>query len=564
MIIINIFILVKIYKKFYNLFFRYLFSYMQKNDKFITQETEKDISFLRKRKLLRIIILLIFICLIISIILIVILIPKNSSDENKEKENIVVDIKEIKNLKYCSFSILEIKAVNLDKYNNLENKDISFIFTTQNSITQLNSDSLVDNLIKIKIPKEAISGNVQLNIEKINFNYNFSLEIINEIPLNINENISEYYGDGIRIEEDLISYTRNNYYIIYFLTVPSNCIYDVEISGSSVNNNTFINIDMDSNLTLLQNKGRNMQNLTKRIYTTNYNIFQRDKYGSFYLEENKTYYLKLSIIKTTGSYAININNIKLIPNENQNKETFGMGYSIFEFDFKNEAYFPFYPYWAMSPNYIKIENEYAEFYYNQTLYNENEGKRQYKGAELTGNFYTNQDGWYGYQFCLTDIFPKNVNGTIIAQIFNQGRVNTWAGHLHISYENLLIAFRGTSFIVNTTLIGKVDWNEWYNFIIYFKVGLNKKGRIKVWFGKNKLIEDQPLFDSGNINFGFGSFSDDETLNSSKIEENGLPNRIGCKFGLYTSEGGDKIIRFKNLKVLEYNPKGAFDLVNPCK
>ena len=33
-----------------------------------------------------------------------------------------------------------------------------------------------------------------------------------------------------------------------------------------------------------------------------------------------------------------------------------MGYSVFEFDFKNEAYFPFYPYWAMSPNYIKIEN----------------------------------------------------------------------------------------------------------------------------------------------------------------------------------------------------------------
>lgn len=131
---------------------------------------------------------------------------------------------------------------------------------------QLNSDSLVDNLIKIKIPKEAISGNVQLNIEKINFNYNFSLEIINEIPLNINENISEYYGDGIRIEEDLISYTRNNYYIIYFLTVPSNCIYDVEISGSSVNNNTFINIDMDSNLSLLQNKGRNMQNLNMVVF----------------------------------------------------------------------------------------------------------------------------------------------------------------------------------------------------------------------------------------------------------------------------------------------------------
>ena len=536
---------------------------MQKNDKFIIEETEgKNINLLRKRKIIRIIILSIFICLLISIVIIIISIHKNSNDE--KKENIVINIEDIKNLKYCSFSVLEIKANNLDKYNNIDNKDISFIFMTQNSTKQLYSDSLIYNIIKIKIPKEAITGNVQLNIEKINFTFNFSLEIINEIPLKINENISEYYGEGIRIEEDLISYTMNNYYIIYFLTVPSNCIYDIEISGSSTNNNTFINVDMDSNLTILQNKGRNIYNLTKRIYTKNYNIFQTDKYGSFYLEENETYYLKISFIKTTGSYAININDIKIVPNEYQNKDTLGMGYSIFEFDFKNEAYFPFYPYWAMSPNYIKIENEYAEFYYNQTLYDENEGKRQYKGAELTGNFYTNQDGWYGYQFCLTDTFPKNVSSTIIAQIFNQGRVNTWAGHLHISYENLLIAFRGTSFVVNTTFIGKIDWNVWYNFIIYFKVGLNKKGRIKIWFGKNKLIENEPLFDSGNINFGFGSFSDDETLNSSKIEENGLPNRIGCKFGLYTSEGGDKIIRFKNLKTLEYNPKGAFDLVNPCK
>ena len=119
----------------------------------------------------------------------------------------------IKSLKYCSHSILELKALNLDKYNNINNTDISFIFTTENSTVQYYCDSLIDNLIKIKIPKEAISGNVQLNIKKINFNYNFSIEIIKEIPLKINENITEYYGDGIRIEENLISYIRNNYSI---------------------------------------------------------------------------------------------------------------------------------------------------------------------------------------------------------------------------------------------------------------------------------------------------------------------------------------------------------------
>ena len=26
--------------------------------------------------------------------------------------------------------------------------------------------------------------------------------------------------------------------------------------------------------------------------------------------------------------------------------------------------------------------------------------------------------------------------------------------------------------------GKIDWNTWYNIVIYFKVGLNKKGEYK--------------------------------------------------------------------------------------
>ena len=44
--------------------------------------------------------------------------------------------------------------------------------------------------------------------------------------------------------------------------------------------------------------------------------------------------------------------------------------------------------------------------------------------------------------------------------------------------------------------------------------------------------------NGKINFGLGSFYDDETLDSNTIEANGLRNRIGCKFGLYTCYGRD--------------------------
>ena len=112
--------------------------------------------------------------------------------------------------------------------------------------------------------------------------------------------------------------------------------------------------------------------------------------------------------------------------------------------------------------------------------------------------------------------------------------------------------------------GKIEWNKWYNIVIYFKVGQNNKGRIKVWLSQNELKENEPTYDSGNINFGFGSWVDDETLDNNIIESNGKTNEILCKFGLYTWDGGDKIIRFKNLTVVEYNPVGAFDIVNPSK
>jgi hypothetical protein len=45
-----------------------------------------------------------------------------------------------------------------------------------------------------------------------------------------------------------------------------------------------------------------------------------------------------------------------------------MGHAIYQIEFSNEATYPFYKYWAMTPNYITIQNEYVEFYYNQMTY----------------------------------------------------------------------------------------------------------------------------------------------------------------------------------------------------
>ena len=32
--------------------------------------------------------------------------------------------------------------------------------------------------------------------------------------------------------------------------------------------------------------------------------------------------------------------------------------------------------------------------------------------------------------------------------------------------------------------------------------------------------------------------------------------------MYTWDGGDKKIKYRNISALEYNPEGAFDIVNP--
>ena len=132
-------------------------------------------------------------------------------------------------------------------------------------------------------------------------------------------------------------------------------------------------------MTFLEKRGRNIKNLTNHIISSGLNYFQKSIYGSFYLEENKEYFLKITFLKTEGMHACNLASIKLFPNEDKSNKDFDMGYAIYEYGFLSKSYFPFYPYLTVSPNYINIENEQAEFYYNQEAYDNNIGLRHYKG-----------------------------------------------------------------------------------------------------------------------------------------------------------------------------------------
>ena len=61
------------------------------------------------------------------------------------------------------------------------------------------------NLFLLKV----ISGNVILRVDKLNYTYEFYIDIINGITINLNENIKYNYGEDMIITNDLISKNKN-------------------------------------------------------------------------------------------------------------------------------------------------------------------------------------------------------------------------------------------------------------------------------------------------------------------------------------------------------------------
>ncbi len=237
-------------------------------------------------------------------------------------------------------------------------------------------------------------------------------------------------------------------------------------------------------------------------------------------------------------------------------------YTIYQNDFNSgTSYEPFTAGWAWSPNYIKVTNKCLEFYYNQEAL-DNDNRRERRGAEVVCDFRCPQSGWYGFRIFLPEgKFPKEVDGSIFCQLFNDGDRNSWAGHLSLNHSTVVASHRHALVDPKTGTVGTVEWDKWIPFVVYFKVGLNNKGRIRVWMGDD-MREEAPAYDSGPVNFGFGDWIDDDTLNDVVSDDNPKADYIGAKLGLYVSSGGDRTIRFDDIKLIEGNPANAFNIVRP--
>lgn len=235
---------------------------------------------------------------------------------------------------------------------------------------------------------------------------------------------------------------------------------------------------------------------------------------------------------------------------------------LFAHDFDDNTLGLFTPQWSWEPSYAKAVNGYMEVHFDQAALDA-DNRRERRGAEVVCDFKTTSEGWYGFKIFLPEgEYPKNVEGSCIAQIFNAGNANTWAGHLKVNNEDLTVHYRGSAAASAevTKTVGKLTWDKWIPVVLYFKAGRNNKGNIKVWMGDD-IYEANPTFDSGAINFAFGNWIDDNTLDD---KDNGdyKGASLGGKWGLYVATGGDRTIRFDDLKILQGNPTNAFLTVKP--
>ena len=377
-------------------------------------------------------------------------------------------------------------------------------------------------------------------------------------------------GGSIVIEEGGIGSTKNGGWVIYEISTPRSGLYDVVVATATKKDGSKLNIDVNSDLTTIKTQSANDALTQDMPNSGSWSEGETLTYGPFRLEAGKTYYMKMTFLTSSTSWVGNINDIKVLYSDNQNSgpvtdsEGVSKGYVIYENDFNTgDTYSPFRDGWAWDPCYIKVQNQYCEFYYNQAAYDE-DPRRMRAGCELTCDYKTTTAGWYGFKIFLPEgKFSKDINGSIIAQLFQQGTANTWAGHLDIDKDKLTIDFRADSGTENvkTGVVGTLEWEKWTPVVVYFKVGKNKKGNIKVWMGDD-MKENTPTYDSGAVNFGFGDWIDDDTLNGESKGGEDVADAIGAKFGLYVSSGGDRTIRFDDVKLLEGNPSGAFDIVKP--
>ena len=310
-------------------------------------------------------------------------------------------------------------------------QDVIVEFCAEEGITKATADALTATSVTVTVPTDAKGGVITIDFDGYQKVSGPELPLVGDLNLPL-INYLETSGT-ITIEEGGIGSTKDGAYVIYQFDAPATGLFDVYLMTGTTKDGSSLNVNIGDNLNTLKTAALN-ETLTHAMKNTgSWATNWKDQWGAFYLEEGKTYYLKITFLQVGTTWVGNVGEIGLTLSADQNQTPVngvkpGVDYVIYKHDFNSgTSYLPFTDAWAWEPNYIKIVDKYLEFYYNYKALLEDD-RRMRRGAEVTCNFKTTTEGWYGFKFFLPEnSFPMNESGIIIAQIFNQGCRNSWAG-----------------------------------------------------------------------------------------------------------------------------------------
>jgi hypothetical protein len=191
-------------------------------------------------------------------------------------------------------------------------------------------------------------------------------------------------------------------------------------------------------------------------------------------------------------------------------------------------------------------------YWTQSTYN---GTRNTKGAEACASYATYKEGWFGFKLYVPSPgYPTNKEAAV-AQIFQHGNCNSWAGHLVIKNNSLLIVHRSScGSATSATIVSNIPRNSWRSVVVHFKASRVNGGLLEVYYNGSRVY-----YKTG-INFGFGVWNSNDTLASG--------NQLGLKIGQYCydnnnySTGETRTLYYDNVCWLVGNPSGAMATVTP--
>lgn len=475
---------------------------------------------------------------------------------------------------------LTVKGKNFKNFieKGLQANQIVFEFTSEKGFVTAEAKAIDEHSITVDIPFSAQSGVFYVNFGDYQKVKGLELQLQGDYKFDMSRYVEK--GGTITIDENgQIGSTANQSYVIYEFDSPVTGKFDFYFLFGSERQYSFVNIGINEDLEKLRTGIMNAAGTVRTLPSGDWT--PKDKYsvGPFYIQEGVHYYLKMTFINQNSPWVGNAHGLGYTVSTNQDKEAINIvdaintyqGHEFFKltFDGSSKDYLNdgvWGDKWADSPNYIVSNNGYGEFYFNQAALDKDPERRNLAGCEVTCTFKSKSEGWYGWRIYLpTGDFKKDYpnDASIIAQMFQLGRRNSWAGVFQIDGETFGLTYRHYLYPAPFNPIKKLNWDEWIPIVAYFKVGKNNKGEIKVWVGKD-MTEGNPNYHAKNINFGYADeWEDDNTFKESVVWEGKVyQDRIGCKFGLYVHHDGDRKYRVDDITVLEGNPSGAFNFVCP--